>query len=187
MRAWMRPAIVLRKAAAFSVLAVGALLQMGCSTHTFQVKYEPTREVVPTTNSAPLVTVGSIRDDRGTESAWLGAIRGGYGNPLKKLYSDQPTTTVVTAALSDALELRKWLAPAETPYVRLDGAITKLDCSYYFNREAHAHLLLNVVDAKTNVTVFSQIYKTDTKESGVGAGIFGDVNHLAAFRLSTKP
>ena len=34
---WMHPAMALRKAAAFSILVAGALLQTGCSTHTFQV------------------------------------------------------------------------------------------------------------------------------------------------------
>lgn len=175
----------MRKATASSILVAGALLQMGCSTHTFQVKYEPTREVLPAADSTPLTSIGTIRDDRGTESTWLGAIRGGYGNPLKKLYSDQPITSVVTTALSDALQARKLLAPANGAAVRLDGSVAKLDCSYYFNREAHAHLLLDVVDLKTNATLFSQTYKTDTKESGVGAGIFGDVDHLAAFMQKT--
>jgi hypothetical protein len=157
--------MALRKAAAISILIAGALLQTGCSTHTFQVKYEPTREVVPAANATPPATVGSFRDDRGTDSAWLGAIRGGYGNPLKKLYSDQPTTSVVVTALSDALKARKLLAPANEGSVRLDGSIAKLDCSYYFNREAHAHLLLNVVDVKTNATVFSQTRRLSTKPS----------------------
>lgn len=178
-------ALRLRKSAVFLVLTAAALLQMGCSTHTFEVKYEPTREVVPVEGAEPLVAVGTMRDDRGTESAWLGAIRGGYGNPLKKLYSDQPTASVVAVAMSDALQARKLLAPPKSAALRVDGSITKLDCSYYFNREAHAHLLLNVVDTKTSATLFSQAYKTDSKEAGLGAGIFGDVNHLAAFMQKT--
>src|SRR5688572_18645142 len=101
----------LRKAALFSIFMAAALLQMGCSTHTFQVKYEPTREVVPSEGAEPLIAVGSLRDERGTESAWLGAIRGGYGNPLKKLYSDQPIGSVVATAMADALQTRKLLAP----------------------------------------------------------------------------
>lgn len=167
------------------LVVAGALLQMGCSSHTFQVKYEPTRQLVPSSGSEPLVTVGSLRDDRGTESAWLGAIRGGYGNPLKKLYSDEPISDVVTKAMTDALRARQMLAPAESVALRLDGSISKLDCSYYFNREAHAHLLLNVVDPKTNSILFSQTYKSDKKEAGVGAGIFGDVEHLASFMKQT--
>jgi hypothetical protein len=184
MRIWML-ALRLRKATVFSIFTAAALLQMGCSTHTFQVKYEPTREVVPSEGAAPLVAVGSLRDDRGTESAWLGAIRGGYGNPLKKLYSDQPIGSVVATAMADALQARKLLAPPNSAALRVDGSITKLDCSYYFNREAHTHLLLNIVDTSTNATLFSQTYKTDSKEAGVGAGIFGDVNHLAEFMQKT--
>jgi len=175
----------LRKAALFSIFMAAALLQMGCSTHTFQVKYEPTREVVPSEGTEPLIAVGSLRDDRGTESAWLGAIRGGYGNPLKKLYSDQPIGSVVATAMADALQTRKLLAPPSSAVLRIEGSIAKLDCSYYFNREAHTHLLLNIVDTRSNATLFSQTYKTDNKEGGVGAGIFGDVDHLAAFMQKT--
>jgi hypothetical protein len=184
MRTW-KLALRLHKAALFSICAAAALLQMGCSTHTFQVKYEPTHEVVPTERAAPLVAVGSLLDDRGTESTWLGAIRGGYGNPLKKLYSDQPISSVVATAIADALQARALLAPPNSAALRVDGSITKLDCSYYFNREAHAHLLLNIVETRTNATLFSQTYKTDSKEAGVGAGIFGDVDHLAAFMQKT--
>lgn len=57
--------------------------------------------------------------------------------------------------------------------------------SYYFNREAHAHLLVNVVSIPSHAVLFSRSYKTDNTESGVGAGIFGDTNHLAEFAQRT--
>jgi hypothetical protein len=52
------------------------------------------------------------------------------------------------------------------------------DCHYYFKRDAHAQLLLNLVDAKSSALLYSQSQRT---EAGVGAGIFGDVNHPAEY------
>jgi hypothetical protein len=129
--------------------------------------------------------VGSFTDDRGTEPDWLGAIRGGYGNPLKKLRTDKPTSEVVEAAFRDALQTRKMLGSKATSNISIQGSITKFDCSYYFNREAHAHLLVNVVSIPSRTVLFSRSYTTDNKESGVGAGIFGDTDHLTEFAQRT--
>jgi hypothetical protein len=176
--------ILLRCAAALACLVslVGAL---GCSTHTMQLKYAPTAEIIATRSAPAVAMVGSIRDDRNEESTWFGAIRGGYGNPLKKLHADQEISAVVTTALHDALEEWGLLAPKESATLRIDGILTEFQCNYYWNRDAHVHLTLNVVDVASHSIVFSQSYKTDTKESGVGAGIFGSVDHLAAFTQKT--
>lgn len=176
--------IVLRRIASLALLCA-VLGTTGCSTHTLQLKYEPTGELVAPTGATPIVTVGSIRDDRNEESTWFGAIRGGYGNPLKKLHADQAVSTVVTSALSDALQRRGLLAPQDSATLRIDGNLTEFQCNYYWNRDAHVHLTLSVVDQLSNNVVFTQTYKTDTKEAGVGAGIFGNVDHLAAFTQQT--
>ena len=133
----------------------------------------------------PHHVIGSIRDDRNEESTWFGAIRGGYGNPLKKLHADQAVSSVVATALSDALRKRGLLASGDSAKVRIDGLVTEFQCNYYWNRDAHVHLTLCVVDLISNDVVFTQNYKTDTKEAGVGAGIFGNVDHLAAFTQQT--
>jgi uncharacterized lipoprotein YajG len=176
--------IVLRRLAALALLCA-VLGTAGCSTHTMQLKYEPTGELVAPKDVTPVVTVGSIRDDRNEESTWFGAIRGGYGNPLKKLHADQAVSAVVTGALSDALRRRGLLAPSDSATLRIDGTLTEFQCNYYWNRDAHVHLSLSVVDLSSNNVIFTQTYKTDTQESGVGAGIFGNVDHLAAFTQQT--
>ena len=77
---------------------------IGCSTHMVSVTYQPTGQIVRNAPGEASVTVGRFSDDRGTDSNWLGAIRGGYGNPLKKLRTDKPTNEMVEAAFADALE-----------------------------------------------------------------------------------
>lgn len=171
---------------ALSLACIVSLLgASGCSTHTLQLKYETSSEMVAPKDAVPVVTVGTIRDDRNEESTWFGAIRGGYGNPLKKLHADQSINSVVTKALGDALEKRGLLAANDPAAVRIDGSVTEFQCNYYWNRDAHVHLTLSVVDLGSNDVVFTQSYKTDTKEAGVGAGIFGSVDHLAAFTQRT--
>jgi hypothetical protein len=45
--------------------------------------------------------------------------------------------------------------------------------------------MLNLVDAKSGVILYSKSEMTDNSEGGVGAGIFADVNHLAEFMQKT--
>lgn len=87
-----------------------AIASSACSSHTVHLAYEPTVELLPKEAPVPIVAVGAIRDERGEDSAWFGAIRGGYGNPLKKLYADQSIDAVVGSALTDALRARQMLA-----------------------------------------------------------------------------
>lgn len=160
-------------------------LTVGCSTHVASVKYQQEVSLVAGVVDIPPVAVGSFSDRRGTDSRWLGAIRGGYGNVLKKILTDEPTTSVVQNAFVAALAARNVRTTATDAQLVIEGAIIKLDCSYFFNREAHAHLQVNVVSLPSRAIVYSQIYKTDNTEPGVGAGIFGDPVHLALFEQKT--
>jgi len=70
-------------------LLAGGLL--ACSTHRVALGYAPTRGFQVAPDAAPRVAVGSFEDARETDDDWLGAIRGGYGNPLKRLRTQRPT------------------------------------------------------------------------------------------------
>jgi hypothetical protein len=96
-----------------------------------------------------------------------------------------PMNQNVAGVLSDALARRQLLAPADDAVVRVDGTIQVLECNYFYNRDAHAQLTLNIVDAKSGASLYSQSQATDSSEAGVGAGIFGDVNHLKEFMQKT--
>ena len=67
---------------------------------------------------------------------------------------------------------------SDTAPYQLNIQITKFDCSYYFNREAHAHVNVSLRGNSDGQTSFEKSYKTDLTEGGVGAGIFGDVDSL---------
>ena len=158
----------------------------GCSTTTSTLRYEPVDSIKIEPDSRPVAAVGTITDLRKEEDPrWFGAIRGGFGNPLKRLVGDTPMNQTVARSISDALKQRQLLASGDGAVVRVDGTIQVLDCNYYFNRDAHAQLTLNLVDAKSGVVLYSKSQMTDNSEGGVGAGIFGDSNHLAEFMQRT--
>ncbi len=152
------------------------LLLAGCSTHMSKVEYEGSGAVAG--EAEPVIGQVIVSDSRDTDSNWLGAIRGGYGNRLKTLRTEESTDVMVDKMYTSALEKSGIYSSSDSAPFQLNVEITKFDCSYYFNREAHAHVnvsLLRKADAKI---AFEKSYKTDLTESGVGAGIFGDVDTL---------
>lgn len=162
-----------------------ALTCPGCSTHMTTLRYIPQSGRVENATLNSQIALGSVTDERGTGSNWLGAIRGGYGNPIKKLRTDKDTSAAVAAVFTEALRARNLLGTNESSRTALDIRITKLDCSYYVNREAHAHINVQLVALPMRTVLFAKSYRTDNTESGVGAGIFGDAEHLATFTQMT--
>jgi ABC-type uncharacterized transport system auxiliary subunit len=165
-----------------ALFLVGVL--SGCSSHMMDIKYESSYEPEQP-NVSEKIYVGEVLDSRGTEPNWLGAIRGGYGNPLKKLYTNDITSKVVEEAFEDALRVRHLLGPASTSQYRIDVKLIKFDTSYYVNKEAHANFTVSLMDKTAGDKVFSRTYKTDNEKSGRAAGIFGDVNSLSSFANDT--
>src|SRR5580765_4814059 len=159
---------------------------LGCSTTTTNLRYEPIDPINVVPGARPVATVGTVTDLRKeVDPRWFGAIRGGFGNPLKKLEGEAPMTQNVAWALADALTQRQLLASPDDAVVRIDGSIQTLDCNYFYNRDAHAQLTLIVVDAKSGALLYSGSQRTDNSEGGVGAGIFGDVKYLAEYMQKT--
>jgi len=158
-----------------STLLVSLVLS-GCSTHMSKVVYEGVGSGSP--ESRDKVNQIVVTDHRGTDSNWLGAIRGGYGNRLKTLRTEESTDIIVDKIYTDALNKSGILTDSKDAPYKLHVVITKFDCSYYFNREAHAHVEVSLIENASLKPRFSKSYKTDEKEGGVGAGVFGDVDTL---------
>jgi hypothetical protein len=156
-----------------------AALQTACTT-LVPLKYTADSALSAVSPPTPLVSVGPFADARGprADADWLGAIRGGYGNRLKTLRTQVPMSQVVQDAYADGLKARGVFAePGQGKFV-LEGSIEKLDCSEYWNLEAHAHVALRVRDSATGAQVFEWPYRVDETEGGLGAGIFGSVETL---------
>ena len=162
------------------LMALGAVA--GCVTDTVSLGYKPSAAIAAA-NSGVVISVGTFVDQRGETPTWIGAVRGGYGNPVKTLQTDKPVATLVQTAFADGLRARGLLATnANAGAYQLSGTIKKLDCSQYVRREAHAIIDVSVFDPSGR-QVFTQTYTADELEGSLLAlntGVFGSVDTLRA-------
>jgi len=152
----------------------------GCVTDTVSLSYKAAGQITASSSGAA-VSVGSFVDQRGETATWIGAVRGGYGNPLKKLETDKPVAALVQTAFTDGLRARGLLGTGTGAFQKA-GAIEKLDCSQYVRREAHAAIDVSVFDS-SGKQVFTQTHTADELEGSLMAlnvGVFGSVDTLRA-------
>ena len=126
------------------------------------------------------VGAGRFVDDRGEPAKWLGAIRGGYGNPLKVLEVDDSVAAMVQGAFAQGIKARGGAGDAGKRY-EVRGSIKKFDCSQYVRREAHAVVEVVVVETATGRERFRRSYRSDVVEGSVvnlATGIFASVDEL---------
>jgi hypothetical protein len=130
--------------------------------------------------AAGIATV-NVTDQRGNDPKWIGAIRGGYGNPLKVLTTEQPVKDVVARLVTEGLAARG-LSSTGAPY-RLDIVLKAFNASQYARREAHVEMVATVVNASTNATVFTRPVRADEVNGSVLAlntGIMANPEELRA-------
>lgn len=159
------------------------LLLAGCSTTTVGLPYAGTQPsaLAP---GAPSIGQVSATDARGEpDPRWIGAIRGGYGNPLKVLQTDAPVAEEVSQGFRQALSARGLLAAPGTGRYNLNVAVVQLDCNQYHRREANADFRL-VLTERTNGHV---VYRDEVSSHLVNGsvvtldeGIFADPQDLRA-------
>ena len=87
-------------------LSIAVLAVSACSTNRVGLTYQSSPAVVIPSASSAMLSVGSFVDRRGETATWFGAIRGGYGNPLKTLEATQSISVLVQTAFSDGLRAR---------------------------------------------------------------------------------
>ena len=108
--------------------------QAACSTTAASLTYVPPGGIVAA--SAPRVasvTVTDMRDEH--DPHYIGAIRGGYGNPLKTLTSTQPVKDEVTAGFTAALQARGLYGQGGPDTIAV--TLKQLSANWYERREGH--------------------------------------------------
>lgn len=152
----------------------------GCTSHVMSMKYEPTVRVQQDSLTGS-VAVGTVTDSRNTAPNWLGAIRGGYGNVLKKLYTSDPTIKEVKRAFESALSARGLLEKNEPAKYSLNIRVKKFDASQMFRKEAHAHLEVSVFENESSGNIYTREYQVDNSAGGSGPGVFGSPSDLGNY------
>lgn len=154
-----------------AVLLFGA----GCSS-TVTLVYEPPASVGSA--GPPLVQIARFRDERSKGPTELGVVRGGYGNVLKRIYTEPPVAEQVTRAFEAALASRGLLGRGEDAVLRLQGSVAKLDCNQYMRREAHAELRVELVRPSTGERLFARSYDAEETGASAATGVFASTGAL---------
>jgi hypothetical protein len=166
---------------AVTLLAAGSLVLLSaCGTTAVGLRYATPASLAKAPPPARQVAVDSFIDARGEPATYLGAIRGGFGQPLKTLESDRPAAEVVKAAFSDALKARGVRVESSASPWQLSGVIRKLDCNQYVRREGNVEIELVVRDAggKQRFVRSYSASKVDGSVVSLNAGWFGSVDNL---------
>jgi uncharacterized lipoprotein YajG len=172
-----------------SLAAVVLLLLSGCVTRQVALSYSPPAPAaIPAGDHRAVVGIKTVVDARSNDAHWLGAIRGGYGNPLKNLETEQPVKDVVALAFSDALAARGMLAPAGNESIDVTLTIHRFDCNQYLRREAHADFEITLISPRTGNTIYSDRVTADSVNGSVFAmnvGVFGSTDQLRMVAVQT--
>lgn len=170
----------------FLFVAVATVALCGCSTTNVSLKYEGTGGPQIASGRGP-VTVGTFIDQRGENPAWLGVIRGGFGNPLKTLEGDRPAAELVQAGFVDGLRSRGYQISPDA-LATIAGTVRVLDADQYVRREANVEIEVTVTRRGAAAPVFTRTYSANRVEGSavtMNAGIFGSVEDLRSLLAKT--
>lgn len=159
---------------------------VGCTTSQVALDYSPPPGMVVAPPAQSLVIVGRFSDDRGEPSNWLGAIRGGYGNPLKKLESSEPVSDLVSKAFTAGLKARGLAGDSSGGRYLLSGSIKRLDCDQMVRREANAEIHVVVSESGGGRQVFSNVYRASNVEGSVLSPLTGVLASVEDLRVLTE-
>ena len=161
----------------WTVIAVAGLMISGCSTTPVSLSYNPA--LAKQAAIMPVVEVNSVMDQREDTSNRIGAIRGGFGNPLKKLETPVPVKDVVRDTFVEGLRARGLLADGNTGTYGLQIGVKRLDSSQLVRREAHSKFDISVIDKASGKHVYSKTAEDNRSDEGsLATGILASTEDL---------
>lgn len=175
----------MRRMFMMSLLCLGLA---ACGTTQVSMPYTPASQ--PLAVSRPVVAVGTVTDRRedGREDAnWIGTIRGGFGNPIKRLEADRPVAEVVRQAFTDGLAARGMLATGAPRYT-LAVEVLQFKSDQLSRREATVEFrasLLPVAGGAPVLVVQERANQVGGSAITLAAGVFGSLDDLRAIAMST--
>ncbi|WP_084420685.1 YajG family lipoprotein [Henriciella litoralis] len=164
-----------------------ALMATACaSSRPVTLAYDTTS--VQPYEGSKTVAMGTVIDERGNGTNWLGAIRGGYGNPLKVLETDEPVNNVVADLILEGMKARGMAGSnAKSPF-ELNFIINTLSSSQYARREAHADIIGILTDRDAGKPVYTAQGTADNVDGSalsMKTGVFADPEELRALLNTT--
>ncbi|WP_168220321.1 YajG family lipoprotein [Azospirillum thermophilum] len=127
----------------------------------------------------PTVEVFGVTDSRKNSSTRIGAIRGGFGNPIKTLEASAPVKDVVRQAFLDGLSARGLLAAPGAGSYGIELTVKRLDSSQLVRREAHSDFVFSVIEKTSGRQIYSKdVADNRADEGSLAGGILGSVEEL---------
>jgi hypothetical protein len=162
------------------VMLVLPCVLAACSSTAVSLDYTATIHQQPR-SFAPVSSV-SVTDSRDEKDPnYLGAIRGGFGNPLKVMTTRRPVKDEVAAAFLGAIEERGLYDPSARDRLLID--LTMFTANQLLRREAEVSFTLSLVDNSSGRTVYrdeQDVIKINGSVITFDAGVFASVNNLHA-------
>ncbi|MDJ0389543.1 hypothetical protein QMO56_15605 [Roseomonas sp. E05] len=163
-----------------------------CSTTQASLPYTPASPPAAPAAARPVVAVAQVtdrREDGHEDPNWIGTIRGGFGNPIKRLEAPVPVTEVVRKAFADALLARGLLVPdIATARYNLTVEILALNADQLARREATAEFRITLRPADGGAPVLVDQERANRVGGSVitlSAGVFGSVEDLRQIAQQT--
>ena len=158
-----------------------------CGTAELPMPYTPASAPRPSAVARPVVAVGAVTDGRTDGQAGtgqFGTIRGGYGNPLRRLAAPAPVRDVVAQAFRDALAARGLLA-AGPGGSELRVRIVTYNSSKLMRTEANVAFQGSLVNRATGAVTWTGEGRSDLVESAnvLATGIVADPEELRGTML----
>lgn len=155
-------------------------LATACSTHSVALAYKPATPPKPVRGDVR-IAVGDFTDNRGEPATWLGAIRGGYGNPLKTIEASKSVSELVKDVVREALQARGLFA--ENAPLVISGWVQKLDGDQYVRKEATAQLQMILSERASQREIISRSVSSNQIAGSfmtMKSGVFGSVEDVRA-------
>lgn len=133
-----------------------AVVVSGCEKSQGTLTYTPPPQVASAPRGPAEIIAVAVTDRRKNDPNWLGAVRGGFGNPIKVLETPVPVRDVIRTAYEAGMAARGLNAPPGAGRYRLVVNVDRMDSSQYVRREAHAHFDIQLTDDKTARLVYQR-------------------------------
>lgn len=170
-------------------MALVAFLPLAaCGTAELPMTYSPATAPRPSAIARPVVAVGPVTDERTdgqANTSQFGTIRGGYGNPVRRLAAPTAVSEVVAQAFRDALAARGLLAPAAGGGYELRVRVLQYNANKLMRTEANVQFQGSLVNRATGAVAWTGEGRSDLVESGdvLAGGILANPEELRGTTL----
>ena len=165
-----------------STVLLPLLFLVGC-TEQVGLNYAPSGTTASTGGPATISQVAVTDQRNEADPTWIGAIRGGFGNPLKVLHLSHPLRDEVAAAFRDALKARGMLDPSGNGPYELSAVVTTFASHRWCGGKPRRPSKWTSSTEDAGATLYHDVAKVDLVSGSVLAldtGIFADTSDLQA-------